>query len=89
MISHDGPTGLQCPIRYEVIVNTFKDLDPKDLYDLTNSLCYGYFNLQGAVRIPGPLMYAHTLCNQVSKICSKKFDIAETPIDFKNKLYYI
>jgi aubergine-like protein len=89
MISHDGPTGLQCPVRYEVIVNTFKDLDPKDLYDLTNNLCYGFFNLQGAVRIPGPLMYAHTLCNQVSKICSKKSDIAETPKDFKNKLYYI
>lgn len=89
MISHDGPTGLQCPIRYEVIVNTFKDLDPKDLYDLTNNLCYGFYNLQGAVRIPGPIMYAHTLCNQISKICGKKSDIAETPAGFKNKLYYI
>ena len=36
MISHAGPTGLQCPIRYEVIYSTWPDLDPKDLYDLTN-----------------------------------------------------
>lgn len=61
MISHAGPTGLQCPIRYEVIYSTFDSLDPKDLYDLTNILCYGFYNLQGAVKIPGPIMYAHTM----------------------------
>lgn len=89
MISHAGPTGLQCPIRYEVIHSTWDDLDPKDLYDLTNTLCYGYYNLQGAVKIPGPIMYAHTLCNQISKICSRKSAVAETPNSFNNKLYYI
>jgi aubergine-like protein len=89
MISHSGPTGLQCPIRYEVIKNTYSKLDPKDLYDLTNMLCYGYDNLQGAVKIPRPIMYAHTLCNQVSKICSRKDGVADTPDDFKDKLYYI
>mmetsp|Transcript_32822 Transcript_32822/g.32159 ORF Transcript_32822/g.32159 Transcript_32822/m.32159 type:complete len:275 (+) Transcript_32822:1583-2407(+) len=89
MISHAGPTGLQCPVRYEVIKNTFTDLDPKDLYDLTNSLCYGFYNLQGAVRIPAPIMYAHTMCNQISKICSRQPAVAETPDAFKNQLYYI
>ena len=44
MISHAGPTGLQCPVRYEVVYNTFDSLDPKDLYDLTNALCFGYYN---------------------------------------------
>ena len=89
MISHAGPTGLQCPVRYEVIKNTFTDLDPKSLYDLTNILCYGFFNLQGAVRIPAPIMYAHTMCNQISKICTKRDAIADTPDAFKNSLYYI
>lgn len=89
MISHAGPTGLQCPVRYEVIKNTFTDLDPKDLYDLTNSLCYGFYNLQGAVRIPAPIMYAHTMCNQISKICSRQPAVAETPDAFKSQLYYI
>jgi aubergine-like protein len=90
MISHAGPTGLQCPVRYEVIHSTFgEDLDPKDLYDLTNILCAGYYCLAGAVKIPGPLMYAHTLCNQISKICTKKSEIAETPARFSDKLYYI
>jgi aubergine-like protein len=91
MISHAGPTGLQCPIRYEVIYSTWEEgkLDPKDLYDLTNILCYGYFNLQGAVKIPGPIMYAHTLCNQISKICNKRDKVADTPTAFNSKLYYI
>lgn len=89
MISHSGPTGLQSPIRYEVILNTFSDLDPKDLYDLTDMLCYGFYNYQGSVRIPAPLMYAHTLCNQIAKICAKKSEVAETPPELKNKLYYI
>eukprot|EP00345_Euplotes_harpa_P008961 CAMPEP_0168352986 /NCGR_PEP_ID=MMETSP0213-20121227/22933_1 /TAXON_ID=151035 /ORGANISM="Euplotes harpa, Strain FSP1.4" /LENGTH=805 /DNA_ID=CAMNT_0008364413 /DNA_START=1 /DNA_END=2418 /DNA_ORIENTATION=- len=89
MISHAGPTGLQSPIRYEVIYSTWDTLDPKDLYDLTNILCYGFFNLQGAVKIPGPIMYAHTLCNQISKICMKQDIVADTPEAFNSKLYYI
>lgn len=89
MVSHAGPTGLQCPIRYEVIYSTWEDLDPKDLYDLTNTLCSGYYNLQGVVKIPGPLMYAHTICNQISKICNRKDKVAETPTQFNKKLYYI
>ena len=89
MISHSGPTGLQCPIRYEVIYSTWEDLNPKDLYDLTNILCSGYYNLAGVVKIPGPLMYAHTMCNQISKICSRKDEIVSTPDEFSNKLFYI
>jgi aubergine len=89
MISHAGPTGLQCPVRYEVIFSTWTDLDPKDLYDLTNLLCYGFYNLQGAVKIPGPIMYAHTLCNQISKICQRKDKVADTPSAFNSKLYFI
>lgn len=89
MISHAGPTGLQCPIRYEVIYSNWEGLDPKDLYDLTNILCAGYYNLQGVVKIPGPIMYAHTLCNQISKINNRRDDIAETPASLSNKLFYI
>ncbi|CAI2368923.1 unnamed protein product [Moneuplotes crassus] len=89
MISHAGPTGLQCPVRYEVIKNTFQDLDPKDLYDLTNILCYEFYNLQGTVRIPSPLIYAHTMCNQISKICNHQVEVSETPEALKDKLYYI
>ncbi|CAI2385901.1 unnamed protein product [Moneuplotes crassus] len=89
MISHAGPIGLQCPVRYEVIKNTIPDLNPKDLYDLTNILCSGYFNFQGSVRLPAPLMYANTMCNYISKICHNKKFIAGTPQRFRNQLYYI
>jgi len=89
MISHAGPTGLQCPVKYEVIYSTWSDLDPKDLYDLTNTLCYGFYNLQGAIKLPSPLMYAHTMCNFISKICNKHNQVSENPEDFKLKLTYI
>ena len=45
MISHAGPTGLQGPVRYEVLaLENWNTINPKDLYDLTYSLCFGYFN---------------------------------------------
>jgi hypothetical protein len=89
LVAHSGPTGLQGPVRYEVIaMENWADLDPKDLYDLTYNLCYGYFNLQASIKIPAPLMYAHALVNQIAKISNKK-DVPLTPDEFNNKLYCI
>ena len=69
MIAHKGPTGLQSPVRFDVLaLENWPDLDPKDLYDLTYNLCFGFYNYQGAVKLPAPLMYAHTLANMLSKI---------------------
>ena len=50
-----------------------------DLYDLTNILCYGFYNLQGAVKIPWPIIL-HAKCqisivlyynNWINKFISK------------------
>lgn len=89
MISHSTLSGLQCPVRYEVIYNTFDEFDPKELYDLTHTLCYGYYNLQSSIKIPAPIMYAHTMCDQISKICYNKREIADPSSSLKLKLYYI
>lgn len=89
MISHQGPTGLQTPIRYEVIHMNWDDLNPTDLYDLTNSLCYGYYNFHSSVKIPSPLMYAHVYCNYLSKICKNKPTVPPADPKLKNKLYFI
>ena len=89
MIPHSSSVGLQCPVRYEVIQNTFKKLEPKDLYDLTNILCYGYYNLQGVVKLPAPLMYAITLCNQAIKIYRNESEEIEIADVLKDKLFYI
>ena len=89
MISQAGPTGLQCPVRYEVIYNTFDLFDPKDLYDLTNTLCYGYYNLQSSIKVPAPVMYAHTMCDQISRICYAKSEVVQPSDNLKLKLYYI
>lgn len=95
MIPHTGPTGLQCPMRYDVIsIENFKDeegkdnLNPKDLYDLTFNLSFGFFNYQNSIKLPGPLMYAHTLVNQMKKIIGRG-DVLEVPDNFKDKLFCI
>ncbi len=44
LIPHTGPTGLQCPMRYDVIKFENWDFNPKDLYDLTFNLSFGFYN---------------------------------------------
>ena len=61
LIPHKGPTGLQGPVRYEVIAMSKingDEIDPKDLYDLTFNLCFGFYNYQASIKLPAPLMYA-------------------------------
>jgi aubergine len=89
MISHSGPTGLQCPVRYEVMYDTMKDYKRFDLYVLTNKLCYLFYNFHGPVKVPAPIMYAHTLCDYISRICQDKDEIASIPPNFIGKLFFI
>ena len=64
MISHSGPTGLQGPVRYDVIaLENMPKFDAKDLYDLTYNLSYGFFNYQASIKLPAPLMYAQCIVN--------------------------
>lgn len=95
LIPHSGPTGLQCPMKFDVIsLENFVEADgtvslnPKDLYDLTFNLSFGFFNYQNSIKLPGPLMYAHTLCNQMKKIVGKN-DLFEIQDNFKDKLFCI
>jgi len=83
-------------MRYDVVsVEGFNDengnstLNPKDLYDLTFNLSFGFFNYQNSIKLPGPLMYAHTLVNQMKKIVGNKCEALEIPENFKDKLFCI
>jgi len=76
-------------MRYDVIAYENWEFNPKDLYDLTFNLSFIFFNYQNSIKLPGPLMYAHTLVNQVKKILGNKEDCFETPANFENKLYAI
>ena len=90
MISHSGPTGLQCPVRYEVIaMENMKSFDPKELYDLTYNLSYGFYNYQASIKLPAPLMYSQCLVNQISKKCGSHKDFEQTPTSFQDTLYCI
>lgn len=91
MVAHKGPTGLQGPVKYEVIAmeNCNGDIDPADLYNLTYNLCFGFFNFQAAIKLPSPLKNANALCNQMALITKTRRDAIETPDEFKDKVYYI
>ena len=58
--------GTGTPVRVHVIYDT-SGLSLNVFEDLTNSLCYGYDNWQGAVRAPAPCKYAFTHAKLAAK----------------------
>jgi aubergine-like protein len=74
--------GTATPTHYIVVHNTTK-LSEEALQTITYEQCYNYFNWQGAVRIPGALMYANKLATIVGEHLKK----APTDDNLKDKLY--
>jgi len=56
--------GTATPTSFNVIYNT-TNLSEDAFYFITNEQCYNYYNWQGAVRVPAPLMYADKLATLV------------------------
>jgi hypothetical protein len=82
-------------MKYEVIaVENFCEesgntpLNPKDLYDLTFNLSFGFFNYQNSIKLPAPLMYAKTMVNQIKQVTTRK-EIFEVPDASKDKMFFI
>ena len=90
LIPHAGPVGVQGPVRYEVIANhgLEESVDPKDLYDLTYGLSFGFFNFHAAIKLPAPLMYAQCQLAFNAKVFERRDGLA-TPAGFTSKLHYI
>lgn len=59
-------SGTATPTSYNVIFNT-TDLSEDAFYFLTFEQCFNYYNWQGAVRVPAPLMYAGKLATLVGE----------------------
>ncbi len=58
--------GTGTPARISVLFDT-SGLGIEAFEELTNALCYGYFNWQGAIRTPAPCKYAFSHARLISK----------------------
>jgi aubergine-like protein len=76
--------GTATPTSYNVIYNT-TNLSEDAFYFLTFEQCFNYYNWQGAVRVPAPLMYADKMATLVGEY------LKETPTSdkLKDKLYVL
>jgi len=74
--------GTGTPVRVHVIYDT-SGLSFAGFEDLTNSLCYGYDNWQGAIRVPAPCKYAFTH----AKLAAKYTDVIPTESLLSNKYF--
>lgn len=89
MISHAGPTGLQSPVRYDVLVNEGNDFKVQDVYDLTHNLAYVYYNFQNSIKVPAPLRYCQDTLKVLSKAYGSSKQVGAFPDSFENKLFMI
>ena len=76
--------GTATPTSFNVIYNT-TNLSEDAFFFLTNEQCYNYYNWQGAVRVPAPLMYADKLATLVGDHLKE----APTSEDLKKTLYLL
>lgn len=76
--------GTATPTYFNVIYNTTNLSEDAFLF-LTNEQCYNYYNWQGAVRVPAPLMYADKLATLVGD------HLKEAPVsdNLKNTIYML
>lgn len=63
--------GTGTPVRVHVIYDT-SGLSLLNFEDITNALCYGYDNWQGAIRVPAPCKYAYTHAKLASRYTKAK-----------------
>ena len=60
LIAQDVNMGSCTPTHYNVVYNKTK-LTEDQFYDLTYRQCFNYYNWNGPIRVPAPVMYAHKL----------------------------
>ena len=67
LISQEPGRATAIPTHYTVLFDSI-GCSPIDVHSLCYKLCYNYYNVSGAIRVPAPIQYAHRLCNQVGQI---------------------
>ena len=66
LVSQRTRQGVATPTHYTVIYDNVQ-AKPELIQMLTFKLCYTYYNVSGAIRIPAPVQYAHRLSNLIGE----------------------
>ena len=66
MSSHSAGDGTLTPTHYNIIHDD-SNLPSSVFENLTNALCFDYYNWTGGIRVPAPCQYAHKLAYLVGK----------------------
>ena len=88
-VPHSSVTGLQCPVKYQIIYNNWEGLVQEQLYELTNSLCYGYHNHPAACKLPYQLVLAQRLGNFIATTSHHLAKVQSIPEGLKTTQYFI
>ena len=82
---------MSTPTRYTVVYDDLK-CPPNEIEHLTYKLCFTYYNVNGAIKEPSVIRYAHRLAALVGERGSKQHDPPTVHKGFEEKdpsLYFI
>lgn len=91
LVSVGARQGMSMPTRYTVIYDDLKAA-PNDIEHLTYKLCFTYYNVNGAIKEPSVIRYAHRLAALVGERGSKQLEPPTVHKGFEEKepsLYFI
>lgn len=91
LVSHQAIQGTAHPVRYQVILNE-SNFTRKDIYELTNGLCYIYPRATKAVSIVAPIYFAHLAAARGKVYQDTARNIDEIKLEKEelyNKLFYM
>ena len=91
LVSVAARQGMSTPTRYTVVYDDLK-CPPNEIEHLTYKLCFTYYNVNGAIKEPSVIRYAHRLAALVGERGSKHNDPPTVHKGFEEKdpsLYFI
>jgi len=91
LISVAAKQGMAGPTRYTVLHDEIGE-SPDKIELLTYKLCFTYYNVSGAIKVPATIQYAHRLAYLVGERGSKKIDPPKPHLHFEenlSSLYFI
>ncbi len=60
LVSTEARQGMAMPVRY-IVLNDDIGAPASELELLTYKLCFTYYNVNGSIKVPSPVQYAHRL----------------------------
>ncbi len=85
LISVAAKQGMACPTRYTVIHDEIGE-SPDQIELLTYKMCFTYYNVSGAIKVPSVIQYAHRLAYLVGERGSKKIEPPKPHTHFEDNL---